>query len=156
LSLVGGAAGLLIALWGIDFLLAIGPADLPRVGAVRIDGGVLVFSLLVSVATGAAFGLLPALSASHVDVHESLRSGVRTSSGRHPRRLRRVLVVAEVALALVLLCGAGVLLRSFANVLRVEPGFRPDEVLSFRMSLSTPDAKQTAEDDARYARIFAE
>src|SRR3954464_4094242 len=124
LALLGGALGFLLSAWGIDLLLAAGPADLPRIHEVHIDGTVLAFALGASVVSGVLFGLLPALTSSQLKLHDALRGGAASAAPR-PRRLRRALVAADVALALVLVSGAALLLRSFGEVLRVDPGFQP-------------------------------
>jgi len=123
LALLGGALGASIAIWGVDALLAAGPADLPRAHQVRVDGAVLAFALAASVVSGILFGLLPALTATQTSPQDVLRGG-SASAARHPRRLRRALVAADVALALVLLSGAALLLRSFSRVVHVDPGFQ--------------------------------
>ena len=124
LALAGGALGALLAAWGVDLLLAAGPADLPRMREVRVDGAVFAFALGASVLSGALFGVFPALGATSTQLHDALRGG-SASAARRPRQLRRLLVAADVALALVLAFGAALLLRSFARVLHVEPGFDP-------------------------------
>ena len=134
LALVGGALGVLLALWGVDLLLAGGPANLPRASDVRIDGAVLAFAFGASVASGVLFGLLPALTATQVRLNDSLRGGSASAAPR-PKRLRRVLVAADVALALVLVSGAALLLRSFAEVVRVDPGFKPEGAVGFRVGV---------------------
>ena len=154
LSIVGGGLGLLCALWGVDLLVALGPSDLPRVGEIHVDGGVLAFSIGVTLATGIVFGLLPATLGSRVDLHDALRSGTRTSAGRRPRQLRRALVVAEIALALVLLAGGGLLLRSFARVVQVDPGFRSVNVLSMIVRQPPPLGQSTEADRGHWARFF--
>jgi len=154
LAFVGGGLGLLLSLWGVDLLLALGPSDLPRASEIHVDGGVLAFSLAVTVGTGISFGLLPALLVSRVDLHDALRAGARASAGRRPRQLRRALVVAEVALALVLLAGAGLLVRSFARVVHVDSGFRPDHALTLYIALPGPIGQDTDADRARYGRFF--
>jgi predicted permease len=125
LSTVGAGAGLLVALWGVGFLSGPAVAGLPRAQAIDVEWPVAVFALVLAVVTGLVFGLVPALQATRVDLRESLNEDGRGSgsgSVRH-RRLRSALVVAEVALALVLLVGAGLLLRSFAALTTVSPGF---------------------------------
>jgi putative ABC transport system permease protein len=139
LSLLGGALGLLLAFWGTDSLLALAPADLPRIGEIRLDGRVLGFTLLVSLLTGLAFGTAPALRASRVALVQTLNEGGRGSGGPGRQRVRNALIVAEVALALVLLVGAGLLLRSLGRILDVDPGFNPESVLTLRLSL--PDSR---------------
>ncbi|MGE5048394.1 MAG: FtsX-like permease family protein, partial [Deltaproteobacteria bacterium] len=134
LALVGGALGVVLAFSGVDLLLAAGPANLPRANDVRIDGAVLAFALGASVASGVLFGLLPALTATQVRLNDSLRGGSASAAPR-PRRLRRALVAADVALALVLVSGAALLLRSFAEVVRVAPGFDPEGAVAFRVGV---------------------
>ena len=159
LSLLAGALGVFVAGWGIDLLLALGPKDLPRAGEVRMDSAVLAFAVAASVSTGALFGLLPALTASRVDLHGAMRGGAAVSDGRRPRRLRRALVVFDVALALVLLVGASLLLRSFTKVLAVDPGFRPEGALTLRMSLSGGSMHDGSDEERQrtfYARAARE
>ncbi|HKQ74359.1 MAG TPA: ABC transporter permease [Blastocatellia bacterium] len=139
LASLGGLAALLLATWGVELLKALSPQNLPRVEAVRLDGRVLVFTLLISLLTGVIFGLIPALRATRVNLNETLNEGGRSGEGLRRNRLRGALVVAEVALALVLLVGAGLLINSFARLLRVNPGFDPHQVLTFQVDL--PDAK---------------
>ena len=121
LALVGGAAGLLLARLGLDALLAMAPADLPRLDQIAIDGGVLAFAIAVSVLTGLAFGLAPAFHIARADVGSSLKEGGRTST-QAGLRTRRVLVVGEVAVAVVLLVGAGLMVRSFLALLDCRSG----------------------------------
>jgi putative ABC transport system permease protein len=130
LAALGGALGLLIAFWGVEVLLAAGPADLPRANQVRIDGAVLAFAMGTSVVSGVLFGLLPALTATEVRLEQSLRGG-SASAARRPKWLRRLLVAADVALALVLVSGAALLLRSFGQVVHVDPGFQPAGAVTF-------------------------
>ncbi len=134
LGVVGGAAGLGLAHWGLDALVALAPASTPRLQDIALDGRVLGFSLALSLVTGVAFGLLPALSAARTDVQAALHeSGRSPSLARHPGA--RLLVVAEIALSLVLMAGAGLLLESFRRLLSVDPGFDPHDVLTFAVSL---------------------
>ena len=135
LSAGGGALGVLLASLGTRWLVWMSPANLPRVDAIRIDTGVLVFALAVSVATALVFGLIPALRAARVDVNRTLRAGVNPSASRAQVRARGVLMVAEVALTLVLLIGAGLMVRSYIALHKIRPGFDPASVLSFRVSL---------------------
>ncbi len=132
LAVLGGLAGVALAAWGLEALLALSPPELGDLPAVSINLPVLGFSLAVSVAVGVLFGLAPALAASRVDLHAVLRSA-RSGGGRH--RVRDVLVVAEVALALMLLVGAGLLTRSFSRLAAVDPGFDPADVLTMRVTL---------------------
>ncbi|MGH9902725.1 MAG: ABC transporter permease, partial [Pyrinomonadaceae bacterium] len=137
LALTGGAAGLVLALWGIDLLLALKPANLPRLSDIRLDGRVLLFTLSVSVLTGIIFGLAPAWNAAGADVNEVLKEGGRVggTTGAATRRVRGLLVVSEVSLALVLLVGAGLLVKSFWGLRTVDPGFDPGRVLTMRLEL---------------------
>jgi putative ABC transport system permease protein len=151
LSVIGGLLGLLLALWGMDLLLAVMPADLPRVKEIGLDSRVLSFTLLVSLLTGLFFGLAPALQASRQDLNESLKEGGRGSSeGIRRNRLRSLLVVSQVALSLVLLTGAGLLIRSFKQLHELNPGFDPQRVLTAGIAL--PDAKY--HEDPRIAAFF--
>jgi putative ABC transport system permease protein len=136
LSLLGGAGGLVLATWGIDLLVALKPPNLPRLSSIGIDGWVLAFTLGLSVLTGVVFGLIPALSASRLDLNEALKEGGRASTGgigRH--RIRSLLVVSEIALALVLLIGAGLLIKSLWGLRTIDPGFKPDNLLTMRIEL---------------------
>jgi len=142
LALTGGVAGIALARWGIDLLLALGP-ELPRAGAIHLDGYVLGFALAVTLASAAFFGIAPALAAARVDLQAALRTTSSTAAP-HARRLRRVLVAVGVGLALVLLAGASLLLRSFEKVVHVDPGFNPRDAVTLRIAL--PDGK---EDDFR-------
>ncbi|HKQ53228.1 MAG TPA: ABC transporter permease [Pyrinomonadaceae bacterium] len=138
LSLIGGAFGLLLSLWGIDLLSAFVPADIPRVGETRLDLTVLSFTLGATLLTGLIFGLAPALSAAKLDLNEALKEGGRsTSEGRGRHRMRSLLIVSEVALSLVLLVGAGLLIKSFIRLRNVNPGFDPRGVLTASLSLSS-------------------
>jgi putative ABC transport system permease protein len=139
LAAVGGTAGLLLATWGVDLLKALSPADLPRMQDVRLDGRVLMFTLLVSLLTGLLFGLIPALRAARVDLNEALKEGGRGGEGLRRNRLRSALVVAEVASAMTLLVGAGLLINSFVRLQRVNLGFDPHQVLTLRVEL--PEAR---------------
>ena len=137
LALLAGAAGLALAFAGLRVLLAIAPADVPRLAQVGVDARVLLFTLAVSITVGVAFGLMPALQARRVEVQSALRGegGIHATAGRARRRLRAVLVVAEVALAVMLVSGAGLLTRSFWHLRDVDPGFRPDGVLKAEVQL---------------------
>jgi putative ABC transport system permease protein len=146
LGLLGGVAGLALAYGGVKLLVAAGPQNVPRLSEVAVDGRVLAFTFLVSIITGMLFGLAPALHAGRL--HESLKEGGRGGSGGVARhKMRSLLVIAEVTLSLVLLVAAGLLLQSFRRLQRVETGFRPEGVLTFRISLPEtryPEPGQTA------------
>ncbi|HEV3469193.1 MAG TPA: ABC transporter permease [Pyrinomonadaceae bacterium] len=135
LALLGGAAGLLLALWGTDLLTSMIPDAVPRPLETGVNARVLGFTLLASLLTGVIFGSVPALQASNPDLNDALREGTRGSTGRRSR-LRNAFVVSEVALALVLLVGAGLMVKSFAEVQKVEPGFDPQKLLTAQLSLS--------------------
>ena len=148
LSAVAAVIGIALASWAVDAVVAFGPRGLPRIDDIAIDPRVLVFSAALAVATGIAFGLVPALHASRGELGQMLKESARgTSSRRSARQTRSALVVGEMALALVLLVGAGLLIRSFSNLLRVNPGFRPEQVVSFDVSL--PSAKYAHDRDIR-------
>ena len=140
LGIVGGALGIFLASRGLNALKAVMPENFPRLGFVRVDGWVLGFTTFVAFATAMIFGLAPALQLSKTDLTESLKEGSRTFLGA-PRRdwLRSLLVVSEVALSVVLLVGAGLMIRSFIKLQDVSLGFNPDQVLT--MELSLPKAK---------------
>ncbi len=136
LSALGGLFGLLLAEWGTAALIKAVPQNIPRIGDIQLDGAVLAFTLLVSLATGVIFGLVPAWQASHFDLNSSLKSGMRSGSDSGSKgHLRNALVMAEVALALVLLISAGLLIQSFARLGQVQTGMRPDHLLTARISL---------------------
>ncbi|HXG67845.1 MAG TPA: ABC transporter permease [Blastocatellia bacterium] len=136
LAMIGGGAGVLLAVWGVDALLALAPEDLPRINEVAIDGSTLAFTFALTLLTGLGFGLAPALQASKPDLNETLKDAGRGSSGGvHRARVRNALVVAEVALALVLLVGGGLLIRSFIQLQQVKPGFNTENALVVNMSL---------------------
>ncbi len=136
LATIGGVAGIGVAILALKALLAVAPPDLPRVGDVRLDGSVIAFTFALTVFSGIVFGVFPAVRAAPTGVHDRLRSAGRGGRGsREHGRSRRVLVVAEVALAVVLVTGAGLLLRSFALLRAVDPGFRTDGVTTFSVLL---------------------
>ena len=137
LAIAGGVAGLFLASWGISGLLALSPANLPRAQTISLDVYVLCFTLAISILTGLVFGLVPALQASKLNLNESLKEGGRSSTeGRRRNRVRRLLVVSEIALALVLLVGGGLMIRSFLRLQSVDSGFNPRNVLTMIVSLA--------------------
>jgi len=139
LGIAGGAIGLLLAKLGVRAIVAALPDSLPRVEEVGLDSHVLLFTVGVSILTGVVFGLVPALKMLRPDVIESLKEGARGSSGKR-HRTQRVLVAVEMALALVLLVGAGLMIRSLAVLWGINPGFDPRKVLAFSISLSSDQA----------------
>ena len=155
LSALGGALGLLFAAWAIDGLLALAPDVLPRASNVGLDGGVLAFTVGVTLATGVAFGLVPALSASRPDLHDSLKDGGRGATSSRGR-LRQALVVAEVASSLVLLVGTGLMVRSFVRLRDVDPGFHPDHALTLSVSLPVADGQVTEAVKQRFVHFFTD
>ncbi len=148
LSIGGGICGLALGAFGVRALLALNPGNIPRIGAdgsgVAVDWAVLAFTLALSTATGILFGLVPALHASRADLNSVLKeAGARSGVGARQNRARALLVVSEMALALVLLVGAGLLVRSFAALHAVAPGFDPHNVLTMETSLTGDRYNQT-------------
>ena len=146
-SLAGGLCGIVLARWGVQALAALAPkGTLPRMEMVHLDVGALAFGLVVSVMTGIAFGLIPALQVTRRDTRRSLLPGGRSAPGRQ-ERLRAVLVVTEIALALILLTGAGLLTKSFLRLRAVDPGFQPENIATLTVDL--PDARYRTPADLR-------
>jgi putative ABC transport system permease protein len=156
LALMGGALGLALSVWALRALLALVPVDLPRAGELHLDWWALGFTALVSVVTGALFGLVPARLTSVTNLHASLTEGARrTTVGARHGRLRGALVVAEVALSLVLLVGAGLLIKTFANLTRTDPGFKSDHVLTAEIWLTGSRYDSTAGITAFYDDLIS-
>ena len=131
LAVAGGLAGLALAVWSIDALVALSPQNLPRLNDVALDWRVLLFTLVVCLVTGILFGTAPAFHAARLNLNDSLKDSSRGSTeGIRSRRSRKLIVIVEVALAVVLLFGAGLTLRSFLKLQNVNPGFRPGNVLT--------------------------
>jgi len=149
LAASGAALGILLAFWGTSFIAAQLPNGIPRLQEANVDARVLVFTLVVSLLTGLLFGLAPALQASRPNLTEGLKEGARESSGRR-QRLRSVLVVGEVALTLTLLVGAGLLIQSFRRVLEVDPGFKPQNLLTMQVSVNKPNGEQNGQQVANF------
>lgn len=141
LALCGGVVGIALAYWGVELLKRFGPDNIPRLRDISIDPRVLLFTFGISLLTGIAFGLVPALQASRADVNDALKEASRGSTGSRGK-LRSVFVVAEVSLALVLLIGAGLMIRSFMRLHAVKTGFETDRVLTMRVQLPGAKYKQ--------------
>jgi putative ABC transport system permease protein len=158
LSVVGAIVGLMLVWWGIDLLVALSPPTILRLKEVNVDARVLGFTLSLSLITGIIFGLAPALQASKLDLNTALKEGARGSTGAG-HRLRNLLAVSEIALALVLLVGAGLLVRSFVRVLDVTPGFEPANLVTMNVSANgtryADDAKVRAFYDDVVQRVSA-
>jgi putative ABC transport system permease protein len=136
IAILGGACGLLFAMWSIDLLMAFEPANLPRLESIRLDRWVLMFTLFISILTGFVFGLVPAWKASRANISEALKEGGRAATaGAARHRFSNALVVSELALAILLLTGAGLLIKGFWRLRSVDPGFKPDGLLSLRLEL---------------------
>ena len=149
-SIAAGLVGIILSLWGVAALVAATPLDIPRLQSARVDTTVLAFATFVSMATGIIFGVAPALQLSRPDHAEALNEAGRGSSGTRAARTGRALVVAEIALSLVLLTGAGLLVRSFLQLQRVEPGFVPQRAVT--MQLLLPGSRYP--DEAAQIRFF--
>jgi putative ABC transport system permease protein len=155
LGLAGGLVGLALAAWGVSMLQQFGPSNLPRLDEVTIDWRVLAFTLSMSVLTGIVFGLAPALSSVRSDLNSILKTSGRGTTGSRSRaRWRNALVVSEIASCVVLLAGAGLLLRSFARLESVNPGFRPDHVLTVQIAL--PETRYSGQKIALFYQQLVE
>jgi putative ABC transport system permease protein len=152
LGLLGGALGVLLGVWGTGLLVSLAPAETPRLAEVGLDGRVLGFTFLLSLATGVVFGLAPALQASKLNLNEAFKEGGRGGGARN--RTRNLLVVAEVALSLILLVGAGLLIRSFAGLTAVDPGFDPRNVLAQYVGLPEYRYAERAQQAAFYEQLL--
>src|SRR5262249_27077970 len=155
LALIGGAMGLLLAYWGMRSLLALNQNLIPRAYEVGIDGRALAFTFGVSLLTGLLFGLAPALRSSKTDLQETLKEGGRGVL-RTRGRLRSALMVFEVTSTLVMLIGAGLLIKSFWRVQEVNPGFNPNNLLTMQLSLPDTKYKEPAQIDGFFQRILTE
>ena len=148
LAAVGGGAGLLLAIWAVRWIVSLSADTIPRVHEVSADPRVAGFTFLVSVVTGVLFGLAPAIQASRPDLTDALKESGRATAGLRRNRLRSALVVTEVALSLVLLVGAGLMIRSFAKLNQVDPGFKPAQVMTMGVALlrgKYPEDEQVAQ-----------
>ena len=144
LALAGGALGLMLAVWGTAALGSINAGSIPRAGEINIDRRVLGFTLLTTLITGLLFGLVPALRASRISVNDTLKEAGREPAGAGHAATRSTLVVAEIALSLILLAGAGLLIRSFIRLQQVNPGFETRNIMSLRLSLAGSKYAQSA------------
>ncbi|HEV8199718.1 MAG TPA: ABC transporter permease [Candidatus Polarisedimenticolia bacterium] len=156
LAALGGLGGAFLSLWGTDLLVAWAPASLPRLGEVRLDPGVLAYTIGVTLFCGALAGLAPALQAGGFDLMASLRDSARTTADRAGVRLRRALVVGEFAVAVTLLGGAALLLHSFVRLQRVDPGFETGRLVTMRLSLPNARYDNGAKRAAFYRDLVAQ
>src|ERR1041385_3029161 len=148
LAIGGGAIGLLLAFWTVRWIVSLSADTIPRVHEINIDPRVAGFTLLLSVMTGVLFGLAPAIQVSRPDLTDALKESGRSTGGPRRNRLRSALVISEVALSLVLLVGAGLMIRSFAKLNQVNPGFQPDRVMTMGVVLLRtryPENEQVAQ-----------
>jgi putative ABC transport system permease protein len=156
LALVGGGLGLLLALWGVDLLVKVNENKIPRAHEIGLDLSVLIFTLGISILTGIIFGLAPALQTSKIELQDTLKEGGRSGRSAMRHSVRSVLIVVEVLMAVVLLVGAGLLIRSFMQLQRVSPGFRPDGVLTMQLSLPTNKYAEPAQRELFVRRMLEE
>jgi putative ABC transport system permease protein len=155
LALAGGAVGLLLGYWGLQLILAMSPGDIPRLAEIGLDPIVLAFTLGVTVLTGVLFGLAPLLHLAPRQMSVALKEGgQRTTAGAGRKRLRHVLVISQIAAAVVLVIGSGLMLRSFAALQEVDPGFRAEGLTTFHLSLSMAHYPEPADRRAFYARAL--
>ena len=152
LATLGAALGLLLSFWSIRLVARLGSSLLPRGDEIHLDPTVLLFTLVLGLLSGILFGLGPAMHTSRIDLNEALKSSSRTVAGGD--RLRSLLIVSEVALAMILLTGAGLLLRSFLSLESVDPGFRPGDLLTARISLPPGRYQQPAQRSAFFDRVL--
>jgi predicted permease len=155
LAVLAGALGLLLTVWGSGFLAQFVPDGIPVGANSGIDTRIFAFTVLVSMATGILFGIIPALRVSHVNLSEALkRAGTRSGQGAYGRRTRDVLVVVEVALAMILLTGAALMIESFSKLRQIDLGFRSENVLSLRVPLPDPKYSELSKRTAFYDRVL--
>src|SRR5580692_10777382 len=159
LSLAGGACGVLLAFWSLHWIHVFGPKSVPRINDIGIDRVALVFTFVLSVFSGAVFGLVPALRVSRFDLHTTLKDSNRGTAGASAvwgrgHNLRRMLVISELALCVMLLIGAGLLIRSFVYLQNVSPGFNPDKVLTLELTMSGPKYQDSQVGFATYRQLW--
>jgi putative ABC transport system permease protein len=153
LALAGGAAGILLARWGVEILKKFGPESLPRLDEVSVNGRVLLFTAAVALITGIIFGLAPAMQASRRDLTQALKEGGASGDSRRKHLAHNALVVAEVALSLIVLIASGLLLNSFWRLIHIRPGFDASNVLTTQVSLIMPTYKDESRQVAFFARL---
>jgi predicted permease len=157
LGIIGGALGLFVAYGGMKALVALAQRILPRTQEVGLDHTVLLFTLIISVASGILFGVVPALAATKTDLNKSLKDAGRTKSdGRGNRRLHDAFVVTQIALALVLVVGSGLLIRSFIRARDTDPGFHPENTIGLSVSLNGPQYRQLTQMQSFFDRLSAQ
>jgi putative ABC transport system permease protein len=152
LAAIGAGLGLLFSLWSMRLIAGIGPRILPRASEIHVDVTVLLFTMGVAVLTGITFGLGPAMHSSRIDLNETLKASSRSLAGGG--RLRGIMIVSEVALAMILLTGAGLLMRSFLRLESVNPGFQPQNLLTMRIGLPAARYPQRVQQSAFYDRVL--
>ncbi len=153
LSMLGGALGFLLAFWGVGAMIALSPASLPRTSEIGLDGTVLLFTLTVSLLSGILFGLAPGLQSTNPNLLFAIKEGGGARAGNW-KGARQILVISEIALALVLVAGAGLMIKSFARLLTVDPGFDPKNVLTARVTLPYSKYAQPQQVDAFYKQLI--
>lgn len=153
LAILAGGLGLLLAIWGTHALVALSPDSLPRASEIGFDWRILTFTSAIALTTGIVFGIVPAIWASRAELVGALKEGSRGTTARGGR-LRKALVVAEVALSLMLLVGAGLMFRSFSQLRQVNPGFNTDHALTLRVSLPVPEGQISEADQDRFVSFF--
>lgn len=156
LSLLGAILGLLFAFWGTRALVAASPGNIPRLDQVRLDGNVILFTLGLVVVTGVTFGLVPVFHSTRKSLRDPLQEGGKTSAGAAHNRVRSALVVAEIGIAVIVLIGAGLMVRSFDRLLDVDPGFRTSGLLTARFTLTRPRYPEDSQVTAFQRRVLEE
>jgi putative ABC transport system permease protein len=156
LALLSGGIGVVFAIWGSSALVALAPGNIPRLDETAIDGSVLAFTFVASLLASLLFGLTPALHASRVDLNDALKQGANRAMGGSAGRMRSALVVAEIALSVVLLCGAGLLIKSFIALQNVTLGFRPERVLVMGSNVPTTGLEGAKRATGFYKQLLAE
>jgi predicted permease len=154
LALLGAGAGMLLAVWGMDLLISLNPGGVPRLGDARIDGRALGFTLALSMLTALIFGLVPALSASKPDLQKAIKGTGQTSTSNSGLKLHGMLVISEVAVTLVLLVGAGLMIKSFLRLNEVSPGFDTENMLTMRVSLPASKYGSNEQQSAFFQQVI--